>query len=132
MNKEAKQVVTAFLTAVQQGNNEVLPTLLHPSIQWSQPGNNILSGTKQSLPEVFAMVGKMFGLSANTLRLAEFKTLSTNGNKVACVLQWTATRPGGESLDVANIDVYTVEDGQVIKAEIFTADEEAEDAFWGR
>jgi len=77
------------------------------------------------------MVGKMFELSANTLRLTDFKSISVSGNKVACVLHWNAAQPAGGILDVDNIDVYTIENGQITKAEIFTADEESENKFWG-
>jgi ketosteroid isomerase-like protein len=77
------------------------------------------------------MVGKMFELSANTLRLTDIKTVSVNGNKVACLLHWNAAQPAGGILDVDNIDVYTVENGQITKADIFTADLESENHFWG-
>ena len=131
MKNEAKLVVTEFLTAVQQGDNAKLAQLIHPEITWSQPGNNCLSGTKHSNAEVFQMVGKMFELSANTLRLTDFRSISANGNKVACLLHWNAAQPAGGILDVDNIDVYTVENGQITKVEIFTADEAGENNFWG-
>lgn len=131
MENEAKKVVTEFLTAVQQGDNAKLAAILHPGIVWSQPGSNRVSGVKHSSAEVFQMVGKMFELSANTLRLTDIKTISVNGNKVACLLHWNAAQPAGGILDVDNIDVYTVENGQITKADIFTADLESENHFWG-
>ena len=131
MKNESKKVVTEFLAAVQQGDNAKLAALLSPGIVWNQPGNNQVAGIKQSNAEVFQMVGKMFELSANTLRLTDVKTISVNGNKVACLLHWNAAQPAGGILDVDNIDVYTVENGQITKAEIFTADQESEDRFWG-
>ena len=131
METEAKKVVTAFLTAVQNGDNQKLAELIAPGIEWNQPGNNKVSGIKRSNNEVFGMVGKMFELSANTLRLTDFKSISVNGNKVACVLHWNAAQPAGGILDTDNIDVYTVENGQITKAEIFISDEESENRFWG-
>jgi ketosteroid isomerase-like protein len=131
MENEAKKVVTEFLTAVQQGDNAKLAAILHPDIIWNQPGNNRVSGIKHSNAEVFQMVGKMFELSANTLRLTDIKTVSVNGNKVACLLHWNAAQPAGGILDVDNIDVYTVENGQITKADIFTTDLESENHFWG-
>ena len=131
MKNKTKETVTEFLTAVQQGNTEKIGALLHPEIEWNQPGNNQLSGIKRSNKEVFDMVGRMFEISANTLRLTDFKELSTNGNNVACLLHWNATHTSGSNLDIDNIDVYTVKDGKIIKAEIFTTDEGSEDLFWG-
>jgi ketosteroid isomerase-like protein len=131
MKNETKRVVTEFLNAVQVGDLEQLGTLLHPNMEWVQPGNNRVSGLKRSSAEVFQMVGKMFELSANTLKLTDIKTISVNGNRVACLLHWNASQPAGGILDVDNIDVYTVDNGKIIKAEIFTADEAKEDQFWG-
>lgn len=131
MTNEAKQAVTEFLTAVQQVNTEKLGALLHADVRWSQPGNNSISGIKRSSAEVFQMVGKMFELSANTLKLAEIKSISVNGNKVACLLNWKATHPTGNALDIDNIDVYTVVNGKITEVEIFTVDEAQENQFWG-
>jgi ketosteroid isomerase-like protein len=131
MKNDAKEVVMDFLTAIQQGNNEKIDSLLSDKIEWIQPGSNRISGLKKSKPEVFQMVGKMFELSANSLKLTEIKSTTVNGNRVACLLHWNGAQPQGGILDVDNIDVYTVEDGQITEAEIFSANVIAEDKFWG-
>jgi ketosteroid isomerase-like protein len=131
MKNEAQQVVTDFLNAVKVADIEQLNALLHPDVQWSQPGNSRISGIKHSSNEVFQMVGKMFELSANTLKLTDIKSICVSGNKVACLLHWNAAQPAGGILDVDNIDVYTVENGKIIKVEVFTADEPKEEMFWG-
>jgi ketosteroid isomerase-like protein len=131
MKNQAQEVVTEFLNAVQQVNTEKLGQLLHPDVEWIQPGTNQLSGLKKSSEEVFQMVGKMFELSANTISLTAINSISVNGNSIACLLQWNATSPSGKVLAVENIDVYTVEDGKIITAEVFTADQALEDEFWG-
>lgn len=130
MENQAKTIVIEFLTAVQTGNNERLGALLSPGIRWEQPGRNSVSGTKSSAGEVFTMVGKMFELSDNTLRLAEIKSVTTHGNEIACLLRWQASKADGSLLDVENIDLYTVENGQIVSARVFTSDEEAENSFW--
>jgi ketosteroid isomerase-like protein len=130
MNNAAKQVVTDFLTAVQHGNMEKLSTLISQDVQWVQPGNNVVSGVKKSSGEVFQMVGKMFELSGNTLKLTEIKSITVNGNKVACLLNWSATKSFDVTLNVDNIDVYTVDNGQIIRVEVFTTDLDQENHFW--
>ncbi len=130
MENQAKTIVTDFLTAVQTGNNAQLAALLSQDVQWEQPGNNLVSGTKNSAAEVFGMVGKMFELSNNTLRLTDIKSVTVKGNEVACLLQWQASRPDGSKLNVENIDVYTVKNGEIVSAKVFTSDIEAENAFW--
>jgi ketosteroid isomerase-like protein len=130
MANNATSIVTDFLQAVQTGNNAQLAALLHADIIWEQPGDNAVSGLKRSAAEVFGMVGKMFELSGNTLRLTDIRSVTANGNEVACLLNWRATKPNGEQLNVENIDLYTVANGQIVRAKIYTADEEAENRFW--
>ncbi|MEO6868733.1 MAG: nuclear transport factor 2 family protein [Ginsengibacter sp.] len=130
MEKQSMQIVTRFLTAVQNGDNEKLNTILDDNIQWDQPGNNSISGIKKTKAEVFDMVGKMFAFSNNTLRLLEIKSISANANSVAAVLLWKASKPGTDDLEVTNIDVYEIADGKIITAKVYSADVEKENSFW--
>ncbi|MFD2932604.1 nuclear transport factor 2 family protein [Spirosoma flavum] len=130
METQAMQVVSDFLTAVQQGNQAKLAASLHPNVEWDQPGSNRFSGTKKSSTEVFKMVGGMFDVSDNSLALTDVKVLTANGNSVACLVHWKAVQPNGGILDVDNIDVYTVEKGQIIKAKVYSANVAQEDNFW--
>lgn len=130
MENKAKTIVTDFLNAVQTGNNAQLAALLSQNIHWEQPGNNLVSGKKNSAAEVFGMVGKMFELSENSLRLTDIRSVTANGNEVACLLQWEASKSNGTKLKVENIDVYTVENGEIVSAKVFTSDIEAENSFW--
>lgn len=123
-------IVREFLAAVQQVNLEKIGAILHPEVKWNVPGNNRFSGMKQSAGEVFQMVGGMFEASQNTFALAEIRSVAVNGNKVACLLRFTATR-NGVTLDTDNIDVYTVENGKIVAVEAFATDAAGEDAFWG-
>ena len=132
MDNQAAQTVKTFLTAVQKGDQQTLAAILHPTIQWNQPGTNRFSGTKTSSADVFQMVGGMFAATANTLSLADIKQVTVNGNKVACLVRWKAAQPGGGVLDVNNIDVYTVENGKIIEATVYSEDIAQEDYFWGK
>ncbi|HEY1166546.1 MAG TPA: nuclear transport factor 2 family protein [Chitinophaga sp.] len=131
MENQTLQVVNAFVHAVQHMDTEKLGALLHPSVQWDQPGTNRFSGIKQSSAEVFQMVGGMFEVSQNSFALTDVKILAVNGNSAACALRFKATRPGAV-LDTDNIDVYTVEGGQIVAARIYATDLEQENAFWGK
>jgi hypothetical protein len=128
--EQAKQVVNDFLMAVQQHDGEKMTALLHPNVTWSQPGKNRFAGQKRSREEVFQMAGGMQEVAAKTLTLSAVKTLSVNGNQVACLVHWQAAQPNGGVLNVDNIDVYTVKDGQIVNALVFSADIVQEDNFW--
>jgi len=130
METQSMQVVRDFLTAVQQGDQAKLAASLHPNVEWDQPGNNRFSGVKKSSADVFKMVGGMFEASSNSLALTDVKVLTANGNSVACLVHWKAVQPNGGLLDVDNIDVYTVEKGQIVKAKVYSADLAQEDNFW--
>ncbi|MRS60685.1 nuclear transport factor 2 family protein [Larkinella terrae] len=130
MEKGAAKVVSDFLTAVQKGDNATVAASLHPNIEWNQPGNNRFSGAKKSSTEVFQMVGGMLEVSAHTLELTDVKVTAVNGNTVACLVHWKAVKPTGLVLDVDNIDVYTVENEQIVSAKVYSADITQEDDFW--
>lgn len=130
MENQTLSVVKAFVTAVQQVDLEKLGALLHPAITWDQPGNNRFSGVKNSSGEVFQMVGGMFEVSANTMKLSDVKSITVNGDQAAVVLRWQANRDGA-TLDTDNVDVYTVKDGQIVAAKVYAADTAHEDLFWG-
>ncbi|KQC01187.1 nuclear transport factor 2 family protein [Pedobacter sp. Hv1] len=130
MKNQAMNVVTEFLTAVQKGNFEKLGTLLHPNVRWSQPGDNLVSGLKNSAGEVFQMVGQMMELSVNTLTLTEIKLLAENENQIACVLNWSVQQANGDFLEMINIDVYTVEEGCITNVVVFSENLDLENEYW--
>ncbi|MBA4057663.1 MAG: nuclear transport factor 2 family protein, partial [Marivirga sp.] len=121
-----------FLTAYVAGDHQKFSDLLHPDVIWLQPGNNRVSGIKKTKTELLQMGAKMYELSARTLKLVGVSYYSSNGNTVACILHWHAAQPTGIVLDINNIDVYTVENGKIIMARIFSENIEKEDEFWGK
>ena len=127
---ESLEIVNDFLTAVQTGNHEKVNALAHENIHWEQPGNNPFSGTKTSLKQVYEMVGGMSGITDHSLKLTTVRTLAVNGNSVAALVNWKAKKANGEELDVDNIDVYTVNNGKITKAVIYSADIEKENKYW--
>lgn len=130
VKNEAEKTVTDFIVFFQSSDIEGLYSVLDSAIEWHQPGGNQVSGIKHSRDDVFEMFGKMFALSNGTLELTEVKLVTANKNEVACELSWHAVKPTGETLSIKNIAVYTVAEGRIIKAKIYTADQEAENRFW--
>jgi len=127
---EALQIVNSFLEAIKEKSHAKALPLLDSMIQWNQPGNNRFSGLKNGSSEVFGMFRGFLNVSTSTLQLTEIKVMAVNGNQVACHLHWSATQPPGSVLDVDNIDVYTVKNGKIVKAVVYSADINSEDRFW--
>jgi uncharacterized protein len=130
--QSALKVVSTFMNAIRNGDGATAVSLIDSLVQWDQPGNNRLSGIRKNKNEVLALFHAFNDLSAGTLKLTEVKTLSVNGNSVACLLHWNAAQPVGKILNVDNIDVYTVVDGKIKNVVIYSADLRSEDAFWGK
>lgn len=124
------ETVKAFLSAYQQRDHASFSFLLHPDVVWVQPGDNRISGVKTSKAELLLMGKKMWELSEGTIRLEHVEYFEGNGNTVVAVLRWTAVHPAGATLDVRNVDVYTVEDGKIILGRIYSEDVAAENRFW--
>jgi uncharacterized protein len=131
-DNDPASVVKKFLMAYMAGDHQKFSSLLHPEVVWIQPGDNRVSGVKKSKTELLQMGALMSELSARTLKLIDVKYYSANANTVVCILHWRAVQPTGLLLDVNNIDVYTVEDGKIVVARIFSENIEKEDDFWGK
>lgn len=130
METQAKQVVQEFLTAAQQGNHEKVNALLHPDVQWHQPGNHKFAGLKKSSAEVFQMLGSIHAYTVGTYALEEIKWISANGDTVACLLHFKGATPVA-NLNIDNIDIYTVRDGKITEVVIYSQDLEKENMFFG-
>ncbi len=125
-------VVKEFLDGVRYKEHNKVVAMLHPEVMWIQPGSNRLSGFKKSREEVLNMGKTMGEITEKTIQLAEIKFLSATGNSVACLLYWKGKLHDGTDLSVENIDVYTVENGKIISARVYSSDIEQENAFWGK
>lgn len=131
-DNDPTSVVKQFLTAYIAGDHQTFSALLHPDVVWVQPGDNRVSGVKKSKTELLQMGARMSELSARTLKLVDVKFYSAHGNTVVCILHWRAVQPTGLLLDINNIDVYSVEDGKIVMARIYSENIEKENEFWGK
>jgi uncharacterized protein len=127
---QAAVVATKFLSAVQQRDRETVISLLHTDIKWSQPGNNRISGFKNSAVELMQMSTDMAACAEQSLTLTHFDILAGNGNSVVCLLHWIAETPSGKKLDVENIDIYEIVDGLLTQGAVYTNDVDQENAFF--
>ena len=130
MEQQSLSVVRDFVNALQQGNQTRLAELLDENVVWYQPGKSKVSGIIKGKANVLGMVGNMFEISQGTFQLSEIKWLTPNGNKVACLLHFKANRPG-MMFDMDSIDVYTVKNGKIVEAALYSEDQKGEDDFWG-
>ncbi|GGD80902.1 hypothetical protein GCM10011514_51290 [Emticicia aquatilis] len=131
-NEPNEVLVTTFLAAVKNHDAETFRKVLDENIEWIQPGNNLTSGTKKGLVEVLAMSKAINVATSKTFQLVDFKIIATGTNEVLCQLHFKAARQAGAVLDVINYDVYSIENGKIITAKIYSADIKQEDYFYGK
>ena len=77
------------------------------------------------------MIGGMMQVSAGTFKIDEVSSIMANGDQVAAILKFSAQRDGVE-MSMSGVDVMTVSNGQIKEVWLYSEDQAAEDAFWGK
>ncbi|WP_202919511.1 nuclear transport factor 2 family protein [Saccharothrix deserti] len=97
---------------------------------WHQPGDNRLSGTDHGRTEVDQVIDATMIISEGTFELAVTGAPMVNGTMVAVPVRFSAQRNGTE-LAQDGIDVLRIEGDRIVEVWLFSAVQDAEDAFWG-
>ncbi|MEE1621653.1 nuclear transport factor 2 family protein [Zafaria sp. Z1313] len=125
----AIDVVGHYGAAAAAGDMDALASLLAEDAVWHQPGANQLSGDKVGPAAILAHLGRFMELSGGTFAL-ETESATESGDLVSTTLRFTATRPGGGTLDQRGVDVFRVADGRIAEIWLISEDQAAEDRFW--
>ena len=110
-----------------------LGSLVAADVDWHQPGHNKLSGPHTGTEAVFGMVGGTVPDSAGTFTIDDVKDVKDimgNGSQVAATISFSAQRDSAQ-MALNGVDVFTVENGQITEAWLYSSDQDAENAFWG-
>ncbi len=79
------------------------------------------------------MVGGTVQDSAGTFTIDDVKDVKDimgNGSQVAATISFSAQRDSAQ-MALNGVDVFTVENGQITEAWLYSSDQDAENAFWG-
>jgi ketosteroid isomerase-like protein len=131
MNNKNIDVARAYFQAVQTGDMAALGKLVGEQVVWHQPGSNQFSGERRGRNAVFEMLGAMMQATAGTFAIEKVHSVMGNGEMVAASIHFSGRREG-KSMSMDGVDVLRVEDGAIVEAWLFSSDQAAEDAFWGR
>ncbi|MEV0222428.1 nuclear transport factor 2 family protein [Streptomyces sp. NPDC050704] len=121
----------AYFQAVQTGDMAGLGDLLDPEIVWHQPGTNQFSGDHKGQGAVFQMLGSMMEASQGTFSIDKIHSLMGNGDLIAATIHF-AGRRGDTSMAMDGLDLLRIQNGKITEMWLFSGDQNAEDAFWGR
>ena len=124
-------VVRQYFDALSAKDFGAVAAMMANDIVWHQPGGNQFSGTHRGAGAVNDMIGGMMGVSQGTFELSLSATPMANGNLVAAPVHFTAQREGA-SMAMDGVDLLRIEDDHIAEVWLFSADEQAEDAFWGQ
>ncbi|WP_205324587.1 nuclear transport factor 2 family protein [Glycomyces sp. YM15] len=131
MTETTAAVAQQYIDAMTSGDPGALGALFADDIVWHQPGGNRFSGAKHGGAAVGEMVGAMMGVSGGTFALAPSGSPMINGDLAALPIRFSAKRDGAE-IAMDGVDLLRVADGKVAEVWLFSADQDAEDVFWGQ
>jgi ketosteroid isomerase-like protein len=123
-------VIRRYFDALSAKDFETVAGMFAEDIVWHQPGANRFSGTHRGSAAVGEMIGEMMAASEGTFELAPTAEPMANGALVAAPVRFTAKGAGAE-MALDGVDVLRVEGDRIAEAWLFSADQQAEDAFWG-
>jgi ketosteroid isomerase-like protein len=123
-------VIRRYFDALSAKNFEAVAAMFAEGIVWHQPGANRFSGTHRGSAAVGELIGGMMAASEGTLEVALTAEPMANGALVAAPVRFTARRAGAE-LALDGLDLLRVEGDRIAEAWLFSADQQAEDAYWG-
>jgi ketosteroid isomerase-like protein len=131
MTDQTPAAVTAsYFSALGRGDVPGAMALLSPDVVWHQPGSNRFSGDHSGIDGVGSLLGGMMEASQGTFQLAVTGPAMVNGELVVVPVQFSGKR-NDASMNMAGVDLLTVRDGKIVDVRLFSADGQAEDAFWG-
>ncbi|MEU7531674.1 nuclear transport factor 2 family protein [Saccharothrix sp. NPDC042600] len=120
------ELIRRFYQAYGGDDPQALAEFFADDIRWTIPGHHPLSGTKVGATEVLAFFAELAkaGFKADPVFLA------ADGDWVVDLHRGWSTEP--EGLDILWALAFRVEDGKIVEAVNFAADQHAADAYFWR
>jgi ketosteroid isomerase-like protein len=123
-------VIGRYFDALSAKDFATVAGMFADDIVWHQPGANRFSGTHRGSAAVNEMIRGMMAVSGGTFELALTAAPMVNGLLVAAAVRFAAQRDG-TTMAIDGVDLLRVEGDGIAEVWLFTADQQAEDAFWG-
>lgn len=124
-------VAQRYYEAMSSGDIPAGLALFADDIVWHQPGSNRFSGIRNSAAAVGEMIGGQMALTEGTFELRFTGEPMVNGALAAIPVHFSGKREGA-AMSMDGVDVLRVEGGTIVEMWLFSSDQEAEDAFWGK
>jgi ketosteroid isomerase-like protein len=133
-----RESAISLLDRLHQAQNEfygggsvaALRGLLAPSITWTVPGASPVAGTYRGLDEVFDYFRRRRDLADRTFHLHRRDVLAGDGDRIAALVDGSATLAGIEHR-WSTVGLYDVVEHKVAACWLLPLDQRAFDAIWG-
>jgi len=129
MSESKEDIIRRGYQAFGEGDMETLRSIYTPDVVQNQPGENQLAGEHTGVDNVLALYGRLFEMSGGTFAVT-LKSVTTEGDKVVAVHSAKGEREG-KTLDTDETIEFTFSGDKVSRLDVTSADQDAEDAFWG-
>lgn len=104
--------------------------LFAEGVVWHQPGAHRFAGTYRGQAEVNGHLGALMAASQGTFELSVTGEPMINGDLAAMQVEFGAQREGA-AMSMGGVDIVRVEGDRIAEVWLFSADQQAEDDFWG-
>ncbi|MCJ7436835.1 MAG: nuclear transport factor 2 family protein [Acidimicrobiia bacterium] len=130
MAESKEDIIRRGYKAFGEGDMDTFRSSIYtPDVVQHMPGSNQISGEHKGVDNVLGLYGQLFELSGGTFAV-DLKSVKTQGDKVVSVHRAKAEREG-KTLDADETIEFTFSGDKVSRLDLTSADQAAEDAFWG-
>ena len=130
MESNVTNVAKKYTDALAAKDFGTVAGMFAADIVWHQPGDHQLAGTYRGQAAVGELLGAQMAATQGTFELSVTGDFMINGDTVAIPVHFSGQRDG-VAMSMAGVDVIRIAEGQVAEVWLFSADQPAEDAFWG-
>lgn len=100
------------------------------NVVWHQPGAHRFAGAYRGQAEVGGHLGALMTASQGTFELSVVGEPMVNGDLAAMQVEFSAQRVGA-AMSMRGVDIVRVEGDRIAEVWLYSADQQAEDEFWG-
>ncbi|RXJ73287.1 ketosteroid isomerase [Veronia nyctiphanis] len=125
------KMIEAYFSSLAAGDMETFAGFFAENVVWHQPGKNKYSGAKNGFRVIGQMIGGMMQDTQGTFVVKQNGDVMANGNLVSVEVAFSGKK-GNTSIDMTGHDLFKIKDGKIVEVWLFSEDQKAEDAFWGK
>jgi len=128
-NNQNIEIVKKYFEALQNGDMNLLSSLLSDDIVWHQPGRGQLSGTYRGKKGVFALFARFMEISKGSFKIDTVNSIMGNEDLVTATLRFSASNKNA-AISMSGVDLMQVREGKIVSAWLFSENQDVEDNFW--